>query len=172
MVLRKLILILVIQVSSLLSVAQFFGNWELIQTIPSDTDTIHSLTYEPGKLAINFNNGVIEYYSFFNDRFNLENTFYLKWIWDEWGTMKFSGKYLYVSIDGYKYYKINLENGKVRKTTTYNAGFFIISRIDVEYFGKEWIFKLNDTGDLEVYYNRDYYLTQPPDSLSIDQNYK
>ncbi len=131
-------------------------NWELIQTIPSGENKIHSITYADNKLAVNIDNSYIEIYEYINEQFQLSKTFKLRHLTPKFGTMKFVGSYLYVSIDGFKFYKIDLVNEKIRRTNTYKAGFYIISVYDVEYYGKYWVFKINKNKDLEIYINKIY----------------
>ncbi len=132
------------------------SKWERFQTIQSLEQKIHSITFNNGILAINFNNEFIEVYRIINDQFELAKTYRLKWLWEEFGTMKLAGTYLYVSIDGYKYYKIDLIRDRIKKTNTYKAGFYIMSRYDVEYYGDYWILKINDAGDLEIWLNKKF----------------
>lgn len=158
----RTIIYLLILFSCKLAVAQQYGSWELIQTIPAHGREIHATAYAPHKLAINIDNQYIEYYSYFNKQFHLDKVYQLKWIWDEFGTMKFVEDYLFVSIDGFKFYKIDLVKDRISKTNTYKAGFYIISRYDIEYYSEDKIFKINESGDLEVWINKDYYLKLPP----------
>lgn len=90
------------------------------------------------------------------DQFELGKTYKLKWLWEEFGTMKLVSNFLYVAIDGYKYYRIDLIKDKIKKTNTYKAGFYIISRYDVEYYGEYWIIKINEAGDLEIWLNKKF----------------
>ncbi|MDZ7741723.1 MAG: hypothetical protein U5Q03_08245 [Bacteroidota bacterium] len=145
--------------------SQGTDNWIEFQTIPADGQTVHAITYEDGMLAVNFNNKHVAIYQLVMEQWEILKVFEIKWVWDEFGTMRFNEGLLYVSIDGHKYYSIDIEEEKIRKTNTYKAGFYIISRKDFEYFGTDWIFELDEKGDILVYYNKPLFSKQYIDSL-------
>ncbi|MCF8228452.1 MAG: hypothetical protein K9G58_13655 [Bacteroidales bacterium] len=147
------------------NISQSTANWIEFQTIPAHGARVHAITYANGMLAINFNNKEVMIYRIVNDQWEMEKSFEIKWVWDEFGTMRFFDGYLYVSIDGHKYYRIDIEREKIKKTNTYKAGFYIISRKDFEYFGKDWIFELDENGDIMVYYNEPIFPPGYIDSL-------
>ena len=133
--------------------AQGVQDWVHFQNINTEPDTIHALTFGNGLLALNINNDIIDIYELTDDQFTYSKSYEIKWVWNEFGTMRFFGDYLYVSIDGHKYYRIDYHKDKVRKTNTYKAGFYIMSRYDNEYRDDEWIFEIEPPGKLEVYHN-------------------
>lgn len=135
------------------SFAQGVEDWVHFQTIKIRPDTIHALTYDHGLLALNINNEIVDLYSLSKDEFAYDKSYEIKWVWEEFGTMRFMNGFLYLSIDGHKYYRIDYRKDKIRKTNTYKAGFYIMSRYDVEYRDDEWIFEISDSGNLEVYHN-------------------
>lgn len=135
------------------SLAQGVEDWVHFQTIKIQPDTIHALTYADGLLALNINNEIVDLYSLNNDGFVYDKSFEIKWVWEEFGTMRFMNDYLFLSIDGHKYYRIDYRKGKIRKTNTYKAGFYIMSRYDIEYRDDKWIFEISDSGELVVYHN-------------------
>ena len=146
------ILILVLMLQIAVS-AQEVEDWVHFQSINVQPDTIHALTYGNNLLALNINNDIIDIYQLTDDQFTYSKSYEIKWVWNEFGTMRFFGDYLYVSIDGYKYYRIDYDKDKVRKTNTYKAGFYIMSRYDNEYRDNEWIFEIEQPGSLQVYHN-------------------
>ncbi len=145
--------------------SQSTDNWIEFQTIPSEGQRVHAITYEDGVLAVNFNNKNVAIYQLVMDQWEIQKVFEIKWVWDEFGTMRFNNGFLYVSIDGHKYYRIDIEKERIKKTNTYKAGFYIISRKDFEYFGTDWIFELDEEGDILVYYNKPLFSKQYIDSL-------
>jgi hypothetical protein len=147
----------VVTISSCFS--QNLDNWSEFQKLEIRPDTVHAITYNKGVLAININNQFIRLYSIVNRKWESYKDIEIKWVWREFGTMRFHNDLLYVSIDGFKYYKINIDNGKKKKTNTYKAGFYIISQKDRGFFGKRWTFETNQEGNIDVSYN---YIILPP----------
>lgn len=142
--------------------SQSTDNWRFFQTMPSEGQKIHSITYADGTLAINYDNTHVCIFNIVNDEWAMAKVFRIKWVWNEFGTMRFVNGFLYVSIDGFKFYKIDIEKEKISKTNTYKAGFYIISRYDFEYHGNDWIFKVDENGDMEIHYNEPVL---PPDNV-------
>lgn len=150
---KRISLLFPILISCITISAQGIEDWIHFQSINTEPDTIHALTYGDEMLALNINNKIVDIYELLDDKYTYTKSYEIKWVWNEFGTMRFFGDYLYVSIDGYKYYRIDYHKNKVRKTNTYKAGFYIMSRYDNEYRDEEWIFEIAETGKLEVYHN-------------------
>ncbi len=125
-------------------------DWKTFQTIKIYPDSIYDIAFDKGILALNFYNRIVQIYILSGDGFLKENFYEIKKVYDDFGTLHFKDDFLYVAIDGFKFYKIDLESKAITKTNTYDEGFYIISRYYLGLNTENWKFEVLEHGDLKI----------------------
>ena len=129
------------------------NDWVDFQIIKTGEETIFDITYEKGTLAVNYDNNVVVTYSVVNGKFTENKAYSIKNVWKEFGTLQFYKGDIYIAIDGFKFYRIILDNNKIKKTNTYKAGFYITERYYKEFDSLKWKFRITDEGNLKILRN-------------------
>jgi len=114
---------------------------------------IHAVEANADLMAVNLDNKIIQVYALKNDAFILLNTFNIKGMTNEYGTMQFIDSLLFVSVDGFKICMINLQTNTISKTNTYDEERYIKSSYGPSFSNEYWTIKEGKKNELLIYKN-------------------